>query len=211
MNIVPLISDAKVVNLGIGIPTLVTNFLPQDSEVMIQSEGGIVGCGPMATDENRDEDIVDAAGVPVTVVPGGAVFDSTSSFNLIRGGHLDCTVLGAMEVDMHGNIANWIVPGQTVAGMGGAMDLVVGAKKVIVAMRHCDRSGNPKILKNCSLPLTAKGVVTTIVTELGIMDVTKDGIVVKALAPDVTPEQICGCTEAPLIFAKDLKPMIVSL
>jgi 3-oxoacid CoA-transferase B subunit len=199
--------DGDLVNLGIGMPTMVANYIPSDISVMLQSENGFIGIGPSPEAGNEDKDTVNAGGSPVTIVPGGACFDSSISFALIRGGHVDATVLGALEVDEKGNLANWIVPGKLVPGMGGAMDLVVGAKKVIIAMEHTTKDGAPKILKSCTLPLTAVNVVDWIVTELGVMEMTKDGIVLRELAPDVTVEEIQSKTEAKLIIPAQIGTM----
>ena len=187
-------------NLGIGLPTLVANYLPPEKNVMLHSENGFIGIGPMPEAGDEDKDIVNAGGMPVTFVPGAMAFDSAFSFALARGGHVDVSVLGALEVDEKGDLANWFVPGKLVPGMGGAMDLVVGAKKVIIAMEHTQKDGSPKILKKCALPLTAVNVVNFIVTELGVMEVTKDGIVLRELAPGVTVEDIQSKTEAKLII-----------
>ncbi|NMA36848.1 MAG: CoA transferase subunit B [Papillibacter sp.] len=192
--------DGDLVNLGIGMPTMVANYIPADVHIMLQSENGFIGLGPSPEPGKEDKDTVNAGGQFVTIVPGGACFDSAMSFALIRGGHVDATVLGALEVDEKGNLANWIVPGKMVPGMGGAMDLVVGAKHVIIAMEHNNKDGAPKILKHCKLPLTAINVVNWIVTELGVMEVTKEGIVLRELAPGVTVEEIQSRTEATLII-----------
>ena len=187
-------------NLGIGLPTLVANFLPPEKNVMLHSENGFIGIGPFPEPGQEDKDIVNAGGVAVTLLPGAACFDSSFSFALARGGHVDITVLGALEVDEKGDLANWIIPGKLVPGMGGAMDLVVGANKVIIATEHTTKDGAPKILKKCTLPLTAVGVVNFIVTELGVMEVTDKGIALKELAPGVTVEEIQSKTEAELII-----------
>ena len=187
-------------NLGIGIPTIVANYLPVEKNVVLHSENGFIGIGPNPGPGMEDKDIVNAGGVPVTIVPGGASFDSAMSFALARGGHVDITVLGALEVDEHGDTASWMIPGKLVPGMGGAMDLVVGAKKVIIAMEHTTRDGKPKILTKCTLPLTAVGVVNWIVTELGVMEVTDEGIVLRELAVGVTVGDIQSKTEARLII-----------
>ena len=186
-------------NLGIGMPTLVANYIPADKNVMLHSENGFVGLGPNPEPGQEDKDTVNAGAGSVTIVPGGMCFDSAMSFALARGGHVDVSVLGALEVDENGNLANWYVPGKLVPGMGGAMDLVVGARKVIIAMEHTTKDGAPKILKNCTLPLTAVKVVNYIVTELGVMEVTGDGIVLRELAPGVTAGDIQAKTEAALI------------
>ena len=192
--------DGDLGNLGIGLPTMVANFIPPDINIMLHSENGFCGIGPTPEPGKEDKDIVNAGGMPVTMIPGAACFDSSTSFAIARGGHLDVTVLGALEVDEHGDLANWFVPGKLVPGMGGAMDLVVGAKKVIIAMEHTTKDGSPKILNKCRLPLTAVGVVNHIVTELGVMDVTAEGIVLRELAPGVTVEDIQSKTEAKLII-----------
>lgn len=202
------LKDGCVVNLGIGIPTLVTNYIPDDVEVILQSENGFLGMGPAPVMGEEDKDLVNAGGIPVTVKKGAAFFDSAFSFLLIRGGHVDITVLGALQVDEKGNLANWMIPGKLVPGMGGAMDLVVGAKKVIVAMEHTSK-GTPKILKECTLPLTAKGEVDMIVTEMGVMGLSDEGLVLKEIAEGVTLQQVKDLTEAQLIISKDLKTMDV--
>ena len=189
-----------VVNLGIGMPTAVADYISADSNIMLHSENGFIGLGPTPAAGGAEEDVVNAGGAPVTIVTGGACFDSGTSFALIRGGHLAATVLGALEVDEAGNLANWMVPGKMVPGMGGAMDLVVGARKVIVAMEHTTKAGEPKILKKCTLPLTAAAEVDYIVTELGVMEVTPQGIVLRELAPGVTAEEIQARTAAQLVI-----------
>lgn len=200
--------DGDVVNLGIGLPTLVANYIPENVNVILQSENGFVGLGPAPEEQNLDKDIVNAGGQPVTVNEGAAFFDSATSFGIIRGGHVDATVLGALEVDEKGNLANYMIPGKMVPGMGGAMDLVSGAKKVIIAMTHTSK-GAPKILKRCTLPLTAVGQVNLIVTEMGVIEVTKDGLVLKELAPDITVEEVINATEADLIVSEHLKNILV--
>ena len=200
------LNDGDVVNLGIGLPTMVPDFLDPSISITLQSENGFIGLA--AVDEtNPDKDyIVNAGGAPAGIEKDGMFFDSATSFSIIRGGHVDATVLGSLQVDEKGNIANWIIPGKMVPGMGGAMDLVVGAKKVIVAMEHTQK-GAPKILKECTLPLTAKGQVNLIVTEMGVMEVTPEGIVLKEYNPEFTVEEIQAATEATLIIADDLKPI----
>lgn len=198
------LKDGDVVNLGIGLPTLVANYIPDHINVTLQSENGFVGLGPAADESNKNKNIVNAGGKHVTINKGAAFFDSATSFGIIRGGHVDVTVLGALEVDEKGNLANYMIPGKMVPGMGGAMDLVSGAKKVIIAMTHTSK-GAPKILKECTLPLTAVGQVDLIVTEKGVIEVTKDGLVLKEVAPGVTVEDVINSTEAKLIVADELK------
>ncbi|NMA86637.1 MAG: CoA transferase subunit B [Tissierellia bacterium] len=202
------LKDGDVVNLGIGLPTAVANFVPEGVNVLFQSENGFVGLGPAPEEGKEDKDIVNAGGQPVTILPGGMFFDSATSFGIIRGGHVDITVLGALQVDEKGNLANWMIPGKMVPGMGGAMDLVVGAKKVIIAMEHTVK-GNHKILKECNLPLTAAGEVNLIITEMGVMEVTEDGLVLKEINPEYSVEEVQAATEAELIIPKDLKKMEV--
>lgn len=193
--------DGDVVNLGIGLPTMVPNYLPEGVNVILQSENGYIGLGPVTVE---DPDLVNAGGQPSGILPGGAFFDSCFSFELIRGGHVDVTVLGGLEVDKHGNIANWMVPGKMVPGMGGAMDLVTGAKKVIVAMEHCTKKGGSKILEQCTLPLTGKGVVDVIVTELAVFRVTKEGLVLEELQDGVTLEEVKVKTGATFTVSSNL-------
>ncbi|MFJ5716090.1 CoA transferase subunit B [Neobacillus sp. NPDC093127] len=191
------LSDGDVVNLGIGLPTMVPNFLPENVNVILQSENGYIGLGPL--EGEIDPDLVNAGGQPSSILPGGAFFDSLFSFELIRGGHVDVTVLGGLEVDANGNLANWMVPGKMVPGMGGAMDLVTGAKKVIVAMEHMAKNGSSKILEQCRLPLTGKGVVDMIVTELAVFRVTEEGLVLEELQEGVSLETVKEKTEAAFI------------
>ena len=187
-----------VVNLGIGIPTKVANALPDGVKIILQSENGYMGVGPAPEVGKEDPDIVNAGGQYATILPGGCCFDSATSFAIIRGGHVDATVLGALEVDEEGNLANWMVPGKMVPGMGGAMDLVVGAKRVIVAMEHTTKKGGIKILKKCSLPLTAAKQVNLIITDMGVIEVTPSGLVLTELAPGLSFEEVQACTEATL-------------
>lgn len=201
------LKDGDVVNLGIGLPTLVPQFLPEGVHVILQSENGIIGTGTV-TEENRDPvHVVDAGGSPSAVAPGGAFIDSSVSFGMIRGGHVDATILGGLEVDEEGSLANWIIPGKKMPGMGGAMDLLVGAKNVIVAMEHTAK-GKPKILKKCTLPYTAIKCVNLIITEMGVIKVTDKGLVLTEYNPEFTVEQIQAATEATLIISPDLKPMV---
>ncbi|MDW5300176.1 MAG: CoA transferase subunit B [Sedimentibacter sp.] len=196
--------DGDVVNLGIGLPTMVANYIPEDIEITLQSENGFLGMGPVPEPGKEDPYLVNAGGLHVTINPGGAFFDSAESFAIIRGGHLDATVLGALEVDEKGNLANWMVPGKMVPGMGGAMDLVTGAKKVIVAMNHTAK-GKHKILKQCTLPLTAVHVVDLIITEMGVIEVTDKGLLLKEINPNYTIEQVQEATGATIIVSENLK------
>jgi len=202
------LKDGDLVNLGIGMPTLVANYIPEGIDILLQSENGYVGLGPTPEAGNEDPDVVNAGGQPASVVPGGAFFDSAMSFTIIRGGHLDITVLGALQVDQEGNLANWMIPGKMVPGMGGAMDLVAGAKKVIIAMEHTAK-GEPKILKKCNLPLTAKGEVDLIVTDMGVIEVTPEGLLLTEIAPETTVEEVINATEAVLKISGSLKVMDV--
>ena len=194
--------DGDFVNLGIGLPTMVPAYLPEDVHVILQAEVGMAGQG--GKPEVADPNVVDAGGQPSSIAPGGAFIDSATSFGLIRGGHVDATVLGALQVDEKGNLANWIIPGKMVPGMGGAMDLCAGAKNVIVAMEHTQK-GTPKILKECTLPLTTKTCVTKIITEMGVINVTDKGLELVEINPEFTVEEVQAATEATLIISPDLK------
>jgi acetate CoA/acetoacetate CoA-transferase beta subunit len=202
------LKDGDLVNLGIGLPTMVANYIPEGVDLLFQSENGLIGLGPEPTAEQIDMSLTNAGGQPVTILAGGCFFDSAMSFGIIRGGHVNATVLGALEVDQHGNLANWMVPGKMVPGMGGAMDLVTGAKKVIISMQHTAK-GESKIMKNCTLPLTAAGQVNLIITEMAVMEVTPEGLKVLELGPGVTKETLIENTHADLIFADDLKEMVL--
>ena len=198
--------DGDVVNLGIGLPSLVANEVTSDIEILLQAENGLIGIGEMPDEHNIDPDLVNAGGQPITATTGACYFNSADSFTIIRGGHVDVTVLGALQVDQQGNLANWIIPGKMVPGMGGAMDLVVGAQKVIVAMEHTVK-GKPKLLKQCSLPLTATNQVDLIITELGVIKLTDRGMELVEIAPETTIDEIQAATEAPLLISPSLTTM----
>lgn len=201
------VQDGYCVNLGIGIPTLVANYIPSNKFVMLQSENGLLGMGPFPLEKDMDPDLINAGKQTVTALPGASFFSSADSFAMIRGGHVDLTVLGAMEVDENGSIANWMVPGKMVKGMGGAMDLVAGAQNVIVAMQHTDKEGNSKLRTKCTLPLTGVRCIKKIVSDFGVIEVTSEGFLLKEYAPDLTPEKVVAATEGKIRVASDCKPM----
>ncbi len=203
------VADGFTVNLGIGIPTLVANYIPKTKSVMLQSENGLLGMGPFPTEGLEDADLINAGKQTITTLPGASFFNSADSFAMIRGGHIDLTVLGAMEVDEVGSIANWMVPGKMVKGMGGAMDLVAGAKNVIVAMQHTDKEGNSKLRSKCTLPLTGVRCIKKIVSDFGVIEITANGFVLLEFAPDMTAAAVVKATEGKMTIHPECKPMVL--
>ncbi len=200
------LKDGNLVNLGIGLPTAIPEYIPQGVNVILQSENGLIGLGPSPEPGKENKDLTNAGGGFVTLQTGASCFDSATSFGIIRGGHVDVTFLGALQVDEKGDLANWMIPGKLTPGMGGAMDLLIGAKKVILTMEHTAK-GNHKIMKKCSLPLTAAGQVNLIITEMGVMEITPEGIVLREINPEFTVEEVQAATEAELIIPQDIKPL----
>ncbi|MBX2995951.1 MAG: CoA transferase subunit B [Bdellovibrionaceae bacterium] len=207
MRIAQEVESGFVVNLGIGIPSLVANYVPASKNVMFQSENGLLGVGPFPSESEVDPDLINAGKQTVTALPGASYFSSADSFAMIRGGHVNLTILGAMEVDETGSIANWMIPGKMVKGMGGAMDLVAGARKVIVAMQHTDKDGGSKLRTRCTLPLTGINCINKVVSDYGVFDVTPEGFVLLEYAPDLTAEKVLAATEGKCKVAPNCKPM----
>lgn len=207
-NVASLFRDGAIINLGVGIPTLTVDYLPPDVHVIIHAENGAIGCGPAASETMANRNLVDAANVPITLEPYGCIVDSATSFGAVRGGHIHCTVLGAYQADAYGNLANWLIPGKTASGMGGAMDLVTGNNQVIVATTHTDKHGGHKLLKECSLPLTAKHVVQYIVTELAVLRPRDGSFLVEAIREGVTRQELQEKTGASLVFPDHVKTMV---
>ena len=201
------LKDGWYVNLGIGIPTLVANYIPEGVDVTLQSENGLLGMGPFPTEDNVDADLINAGKQTVTMLPGSVLFNSSDSFAMIRGGHMDLTVLGAMEIDQNGDIANWKIPGKMVKGMGGAMDLVAGTENIIVAMTHANKHGQSKLLKQCSLPLTGRACIKRVVTDLAYLTIEKESFVLRELAPGVSIDQVKSLTDGNLLVADDVHEM----